>query len=351
LSYFSDLNYSLANEDTTVEYEMVKRLGFKDILAVTGSGARSLPFLALNPTTLKVVDVAGAQLAFARFKELSLRKASRPELLAFWNGDLSDERREALIRQWAAPEMDPAPLLHWLSQNPGVAPLYWGKWEKTFMTFSKVAAVLLGKDRLAPMFKNSDPGAYFRRELRGWRWNLLLKIVGNRSVFNSLLYKGSFIAKNDPRSFVVYYRESFDQLMALDVRLSHFAQLCFAGRVVLEEGLPIEFREDVRQAISGSSSQVEYAEESLLAADRTDRFDFVSLSDVPCYFTGETEKTFWQDIRKKLRPGGVAVARYYLRRPENMDLRGFIDVTEEWKFLWDKELVQMYQFHILKRQD
>ena len=40
--YFSKLNYSLANEDSTLEVEMVKELKPKNTLAVCGSGGRSL---------------------------------------------------------------------------------------------------------------------------------------------------------------------------------------------------------------------------------------------------------------------------------------------------------------------
>ena len=45
--YFKSLNYSLGNEDTTFEVEMVKKLNPKKVLAVAGSGGRSLPLYVM----------------------------------------------------------------------------------------------------------------------------------------------------------------------------------------------------------------------------------------------------------------------------------------------------------------
>ncbi len=341
-NYFKDLNYSLANEDTTVEFEMTKRLGSKKILAVAGSGARSLPFLAHHPERLKIVDVAGPQVAFVRFKWLTLKRAVHSELVDFWNGSMAEEVRAARIRQWCEGEMDPAPLLQLLRDNPSIAPLYWGKWEKTFVTFSKVARAMLGGDNCDGFFKGQGVPS-------GWRWELLVRILGNRAVFNSLLYKGDFIKKNDPRSYTDYYQEAFSRLMRLEPRKSHFAQLCFLGRVQYQEGLPLEFQPEVHRAIQGQDLVPEFTQESLVAETDPDAFDFVSLSDVPCYFAGELEQSFWQTIRRKTVVGGVAVARYYLRTPEGMDLTGWEDATDEWRPLWEKELVQMYKFQVLRR--
>ena len=41
--YFKSLNYSLGNEDTTFEVEMVKKLNPKKVLAVAGSGCHDVP--------------------------------------------------------------------------------------------------------------------------------------------------------------------------------------------------------------------------------------------------------------------------------------------------------------------
>ena len=65
--YFYDLNYTLANEDTTLEYEMVKELKPKFVLSVCGSGGRALPLICGGAERLDAIDVVILE------RELSVR--------------------------------------------------------------------------------------------------------------------------------------------------------------------------------------------------------------------------------------------------------------------------------------
>ena len=44
--YFNQLNYTLGNEDTSIDVEIVKRLGSQSIFSVAGCGSRSFPLFA-----------------------------------------------------------------------------------------------------------------------------------------------------------------------------------------------------------------------------------------------------------------------------------------------------------------
>ena len=56
-NYFNSLNYSLANEDTGLEYELVKRLKPKSIFSITGSGGRFTPLMQEGVEKLFYVDM------------------------------------------------------------------------------------------------------------------------------------------------------------------------------------------------------------------------------------------------------------------------------------------------------
>lgn len=346
--YFHQLNYTMANEDTNLEYDMVKALGSASILTVGGSGSRSLPFLGLPISTLKIVDVSPLQVKFIQFKLKTIRQLSREDAIAFWIGEDHEKRKSIVAKMNLDADFQDFIQSQFELNGTEIAPLYWGKWEKTFAKFSKIASLLFSEKVRRELFDAKDSFQYYQKNIKGFKWTLLLRMVGNSAIFNSLLYKGDMIKKNSELSYFDYYQRSFERLFALDIRRSHFLQICFFGKVIHEEALPIEFRPDVFEAIKQSKIEPEYEVGSIFEEKNSKSYDFVSLSDVPSYLGGEIEKEFQQAIKKKLNPGGVIVNRYYLRRPENMNLAGLKDVSQEFKTLSSQELVQMYDVHILR---
>lgn len=346
--YFQQLNYTMANEDTNLEFDMVKDLKLKSILTVGGSGSRSLPFLGLPIERLKIVDVSPLQIKLIQFKLETIKQLTREEAIAFWHGEDQQKRKKILsalklsedLKEFISSQME--------LNGDDSAPLYWGKWEKTFQKFAKLAGLLYSEETRRGLFSATDSYAYYKKNIKNWRWSLILKIVGNSSIFNSLLYKGHFIKKNSKLSYFEYYGEAFERLFKLDIKRSHFLQLCFFGRVHLEEALPIEFRAEVFQAIKNSTVTPTYHQGSIFESG-SEKFDFISLSDVPSYLGGDIEKNYLQIMKEELAPNGVIINRYYLRVPENMNLDGLKDVSHEFSSLSDKELVQMYQVHVLRK--
>lgn len=233
--------------------------------------------------------------------------------------------------------------------NPDLPPLYWGKWEKTFQTFAKLTKLLFFKDIREGLFSAADPYAYYLKHIKGLRWNLLLKIVGNKAMFNSLLYKGSFIQKNSPLSYFDYYHQAFDRLFKLEVKKSHFLQLCLCGHVLHPEALPIEFSSELFDRIKNSGCEPLYQQGSIFEREEKTTYDLISLSDVPSYLSGDIEKSYIQLLKKNVASGGVIVNRFYLRTTENTDTTSFQDVTASYRKLIDQELVQMYLVQLLQK--
>ncbi len=83
-NYFNTLNYSLANEDTTLEYELVNHLKSKRIFAITGSGGRFTPLIQNSVEKLFYVDMCKEQLWLAELKIQSYVDLTYEEFLKFW---------------------------------------------------------------------------------------------------------------------------------------------------------------------------------------------------------------------------------------------------------------------------
>src|SRR5690606_18666120 len=105
-----------------------------------------------------------------------------------------------------------------------------------------------------------------------------------------LLYKGDFVKKNIQKTYFDFYSEAFERLFKLEIKKSHFLQLCFFGEVIYHEGLPIEFREDIFEKIKSSDIQISFSKDPIFS-HKFD-VDFISLSDVPSYLKEDMEKNY-----------------------------------------------------------
>ena len=65
--YFGQLNYTLGNEDTSVDLEIIKKLDSKNVFSIAGCGSRALPLLE-QCESLVLNDVGPYQLALSRLR-------------------------------------------------------------------------------------------------------------------------------------------------------------------------------------------------------------------------------------------------------------------------------------------
>lgn len=362
--YFKSLNYSLANEDTWPEVRLMRRWKPKKILSVAGSGGRSLPLLTGNPESLHVVDLSEEQLWLGSLREEAIRKCSHEDYLLFWGyppfeGMIYVRRRREIfetldLRPEARKYFEQ--LFQSVSWN---AILYEGKWEKTFHKFSYVTRALMGTGILKEILTSlntQEQQRFFQEKFPKKRWDLVFKILGNATVFNALLYKGHFVKKNVPETHFEYYKNAFGRIFGQTLlRGNFFAQLCFFGKIISKEAIPVEgdvavFSEMKKWLLSHQThSHQGNILELIPAKSELSGIDFLSFSDVPSYFEGETEKRYLQIVRPKISVGGVVLVRNYLRLPESPDLSGYEDITHEVEEDFRDEKVQMYMIKAYRR--
>lgn len=360
--YFNQLNYTLGNEDTSIDLELIKNLESKTVFNVAGCGSRSFPLLEACEE-LHMVDVSEYQLALCRLREALYKNLSFNDFMIFWdfppyNGQDNRYQRKKIFQSLELHDRDREFFRVILQENNWNSLLYLGKWERTFQTMSHALRLILGKS-YGDIFKyhtQEEQNDFLRNEFSYRKWNSLLFILGNKSVFNALLYKGDFIEKNIEESHYEYYKKSFDTLFENNlVRESFFAHLCFHGKIIHSDGNPIEAWQDNFFAVKAkllAQAPVGYHQGDLVEIlgrkDHHDKYDFIGLSDVPSYFKGDTEKNFIQKIKGSLKEGGVICLRNYLRIPQ-ADKTGFTEITHLYNDLYKKEKVGVYRFQLLKK--
>ena len=101
--YFDDLNYTLGNEDSSLEYNLLPK-DTKHVLAIAGSGSRILPLLAKHPKKLTCIDTSSLQLYLTELRIETLRSLEYDKFLAFWGyptHSLAPEERKKVLTELA----------------------------------------------------------------------------------------------------------------------------------------------------------------------------------------------------------------------------------------------------------
>lgn len=343
--YFNKLNYSLSNEDSRVEFEIAKRNNPQSILSIAGSGSRCLPFLALEPQKLMIVDSSFEQILFVKLKYALIKKLDLNEYQNFFFVDDFKKREEKIeLLDLKLDEIKALKLINFLNKNEKA--YLWGTWEKTFVFFSKIVRFFFKNELLLNLVNSKDPYLFYKEHIDGLKWKLVLSLVGNKALFNALLYKGSFVKKNMEGSYLEYYYRAFDRLFKLDVKKSSFVQLCFLGEILYEDAYPLDFCEPYFTKIKNSKTHVEFIKDDILNVNG--QYDLISLSNVPCYFSSENEKNYLTKLNT-LNPK-IIIERNYLREPK-VNQSSFKETSQGYLDLFEKELVQMYKFRVFSQEE
>ncbi len=361
-TYFSKLNYSLANEDTSLEYAMVAKLKPKRTLAVCGSGGRSLPLATGTSSELVCADLSEQQLLLAKHRTATFLELDHRDFLLYWGFPPYDSRenrhvRRAIFESLSLDEPTRAYFRTLFEELDWHGLIYEGKWEKTFTGVPKLLRRFIGTkyDHIFDFQTMEEQKAFFDRELESATWKLIPRLVlrafGNAAFFNAFLYKGHFVKKNVEETHFEYYRQAYRRLLYQDLaRKNFFLQLTFLGRIKYPEGNTIEAHKDVFEATKAALGKisVKYEKQDLitLGESSAEKFDFVSLSDVPSYFSEHLDRVYLQRLKTGLNPGAQVVVRCYLRVPENTDLTGFREVSDSWRAEIDAEKTQIYKTFI-----
>jgi S-adenosylmethionine-diacylglycerol 3-amino-3-carboxypropyl transferase len=366
MSYFNELNYSLANEDSRLELHLVQQIRPAKILSICGSGGRFLPLAASFPAKIVALDIAPQQLALAELRAQTMRQLDFEDYCRFWgfppyHPQQHHEWRRQLFPSLRLSDATQAYFQKLFEIQKWQGLIYAGKWEQTITGTNRLLRKIVGGryDEIFGFRTMEEQRNYFDRVLKNFWWKLfprlVLLLVGNATFFNALLYRGHFVKKNIPENTFSFYRKVYRRLFYNGLtRENFFLQLSFLGELRFPEGNPIEAQPEVyaamREALLQERVQIEHQRADFIAYTRTcqEKFDFVSLSDVPSYFAGSAERNYLQELSRCLNPGAIVVVRCYLRIPENCDTNGYEDVSSHYDTLIMSEKMQVYRIYIYR---
>lgn len=360
--YFSDLNYTLANEDTRIEFDLLPE-NMERVFSIAGSGARCLPLIARHPKVLDVVDMSVSQNYLCELRYQATKALTYEEYLFFLgyrgalqSGEDQGDRRWDLFNKI---QLSAEAKKYWLERRAGWEPrgfILLGKWESHFQKLGFLFRDVLQCDftKVFEAQSLSEQRELYEKYWPHVRWKSFIRVAASEYVFNKFLYKGHFSgrseAKTEERAPWQFVIEEFDRIFQTQmVRKNYFMQILFLGRIAYEEGLPLEARQQIFDRVKAAPTQVNYLLGNLLEHLPKRTYDFISLSDTISYLTAEEANQVLQKLHGTNKPGSQVVIRSFMRAPTAIDLTGWEACLDKNEKAQKKDGTGVYQFHIFKK--
>ena len=358
-NYFNRLNYTLANEDTRFEMDLMPS-SISHLVSVAGSGGRVLPLLAKHPKKVTCVDLSQEQLYLTELRIESVKSLSHVQFMEFWGyppHPAEPSERKKLFKKLTLSDPTRRFFEDYFQHHGWNSILYAGSWEQTISKLSSVNRRITGMKGIGlfTALNKTEHLDYLKSRFPTYAWALTLSLLGNAGVFNALLYKGHFPRKNLKDSSFDFYKKSFERIFAQGPARENFLlQLIFFGKILFPEGNPVECDPKVfaesKKALKTAEIDYHHGNVVDFVSHCNTPVNLLSFSDVPSYFSGETERAFMQRIKSGMADDGIVVIRNYLRVPEGTDYSGYDRVTKDYQSLIRKEKVQLYQIEVFKKQ-
>lgn len=359
-TYFENLNYTMSNEDTSLEYEVLD-MNKNQVVTIASSGSRVLPLFAKNPKNISICDFSKEQLALTMTRVESVKLLNYEDFLAFWGypgpKKLFNSQRKKIFYHMQIDDEYKQIMESIFNSNQWEPLIYYGKYEKTLIRYNSILTRLFGKKhikKLKSFKKHSEFKNYLESEFPKHKWKTLVFILGSAPVLNKLLYQGQLPKKNLNISHYKYFKNIFDNLFSIYTpRESFFLQMIFFGRLIDMKGAPIETDKKLfskmKEGISNSNISYHHGElfNSIKAIDNP--IDFISFSDILSYFPADLENIYLQKIYGKLNTNAITVHRYYLNVHKNLDTTGFTKETHKYSKMISNENTQIYYIDIYKK--
>jgi S-adenosylmethionine-diacylglycerol 3-amino-3-carboxypropyl transferase len=361
--YFSDLNYTLSNEDTRIEFDLLPE-GVERVFSIAGSGARCMPLIARHPKVLDVVDMSVSQNYLGELRYQAIKALTYEEYLflmgyrgALQSGsDQGDDRTKLL----ANVKLSADAKKYWLERTEGWAPrgfILLGKWESHFQKLGFIFREVLQGD-FSKVFEAQSLPEQIELYEKHWphkRWKSFIRVAASEYVFNKFLYKGHFSgsadAKTEARPPWKFIIEEFDRIFRTQmVRKNYFMQILFLGKIAYEEGLPYEAHQEIFDRVKISPTKVNYLLGNLLEHLPKKPYDFISLSDTISYLSQDDANQILQNLHKDTEAKSQVVIRSFMKAPTAIDTKGWESRKDKDQWAQEKDGTGVYQFHIFRKK-
>lgn len=299
--FYSQLSYSVGNEDWKTEHRALK-IGPEDqLLCITASGDRPLNLLASDCKKVVAIDANPMQTALCQLKAACLSALDYKEYIGFLGLAECINRAELFKKIEKYLDKQGVHLWNHHAEKIEKGILYQGGLEKKLQVVSKVAH-LLSKRVLEGLFTCTsidEQREFVKNNWNSARWQSVFEIVLNPFVRRLIGDPGLYAYVNIPTSPPVYiYKRMEESLYRFPVKENILFSLLFKGRLY-EEGFSPHLTEEGTNAIRKRVDRLTCITTNVIAYlenAEPNSFDCFSLSDIASYMSKEDFKRLCHGI-------------------------------------------------------
>lgn len=346
-SYFRSFNYSLANEDSSVERALAR--DYHSPVVIGGSGIRALSLLSPHFESLQVVDVSRFQILYARLQwELAQQLTYENFCQVMGYQDLSLALRVRQLKELSFS----SEVRQLLGRFPRImieeGLIYGGRWESYLL---KVSSLIRRTSRhdFSVYFETKDLSEQQHLFETCWprkRLSLLMRLFANPVLMNRLLYRGQ-MAKASDENLISFLEGNFENVFRnFPLKKSFFHQLLFLGKLSYPEAYPLQT--EIWPDLQSCAKKVQFLSLDLLSAMESLPGDFWSCSDVVSYFSAQDLHRLAEamSLRLKWKIPQRVVFRSFLRHPVLGPYPGWASRADLALEAADRDSTQLYRFQI-----
>lgn len=353
-TYFTEkLNYSLGNEDSLIEMNLMGK--FPRQLCIAGSGARVIPLLANEPEHITVLDVSKTQLLFTQVRIAAIKTLDYNDYLGFWGYQyMTSEKRKRLF---SLLPLSSAVKDFWLTRDYLWYPEGWyalGAWESALKKLGQGFSKLFRFDAL-PLFSALTIDQQIQINKKYWpklRAKAYFNLVANKRVLNQLLYRGGLLTPGFEveSNCAEYILSSIERLFNTSIaRENFFLQWIFLGKILYPENALPETTPSIFQKLKSNKTDLQFEMGNAIDfVASAEPFGAYSFSDIVSYMT----PTAINDILKaipKSPSSQLSIFRSFLKHPQPASKQEWSRLIDKEQSAWESDKTGVYRFHIYKR--
>lgn len=349
--------YSTCDEDSYSELRALDITSNDRVLAVTGSGCRTLSLLACNPKSLISVDFSPGQNYLLELKLAAIRALSYDKLLQFFGVEDCSNRWE--IFSSFEDKISPQAFAYFSANRWAIDKgiLFTGRHELFYVRFvAPLMRVLYGKqlEQIARAANLEEQREIFNKHISGFLWNLMIRVG-----FSPLSIQ---IILNDPKYLVEMNVNVGDYLIERLhhtfnnhlVRDNNWTSFMFYGKYVEYQGkrcLPHFLLEENYHAIRQATTKFEIVTTNLIEYMKKmpeHSIDKYSLSDVTsCIDTPTFTSLINEVVRTGANQGKLCYRNFLNKQLIPSDLEDVLQRDQELSdSLYHDDLAFAYSFEI-----
>lgn len=350
---FSQLNYTLANEDSSCERILVTP--HTKVACMAGSGSRLISLLAACPESICALDSSYQQILMSKFRLELMEQVEWNEYCSIlgYPSDLSPTQRTTLFNALIfSPDVSKF-LAVQMQRRPDTLPIYWGVWEQSMIKNAQALKNILGAGFIKDLLDGMTLNQILNSPIKSMRYKLALRMVGQAKFLAKTLSSKQLPQLPGEQDEHKYYDKMIHRAFhSKEFRDNFFLHLLFTGKINSISAAPDEANPEVFRLAKRSltTTNIQFCQTDIRTANPLSSFDFVFFSDVFSYLTDKEASDVLTVFAKQMTPQGLIVMRFYRSRP-NFVLDDDLDHDSHSQDLVSFEMTGAYEFCVLKRAE